>query len=258
MVLSRIFIYPIKSLDGVAVTESRITAGGILEHDRAYAIVDRDGSCINGKRNPRVHALRSHFDASFREVQLWENANTSTRTQFDLRNPGAINKWLSDFFGIQVKLVYEPQRGFPDDRTASGPTITSEGSLNEIQHWFPELTLESIRRRFRSNLEIGDPTPFCEDRLFGPPNELKSFRIGNIEFLGHNPCQRCVVPTREPESGEAVADFQKKFSELRQKHLSSWADASRFNHYYRFAVNTSIPTTEAGQILRVGDALHLS
>ncbi len=155
----------------------------------------------------------------------------------------------------------DAQKGFPDDRIAFGPTIASEASLQEMHpgNWFPELTLESLRRRFRTNLELGGGEVFCEDRLFGAPEELKPFRIGAVLFAGHNPCQRCVVPTRDPDSGEPVTEFQKKFMQLRKEHLPEWANVQRFNHFYRFAINTSIPPSEAGRTsLRVGDALTLT
>jgi MOSC domain-containing protein len=44
--------------------------------------------------------------------------------------------------------------------------------------------------------------------------------------------------------------------QLRQEQLPGWANAQRFNHFYRFAVNTSIPPAETGKYLRVGDALQ--
>src|SRR4030088_465768 len=97
--------------------------------------------------------------------------------------------WLSDFFGFPVKLIHDPETGFPDDRTAYGPTIISEASLREISRWFPELTFENARRRFRTNLEIGEVPPFWEDCLFGAPGKLISFHVGEVQFLGHNPCQ---------------------------------------------------------------------
>jgi hypothetical protein len=210
---------------------------------------------VNGKRTARVHELRCKFDAEIKEVQLWQN-DESSPTQFLFDAPQTIEKWLGEFFGFAVTLRREPQKGFPDDREAFGPTITSDASLREIQKWFPELTLESLRRRFRSNLELIGGAPFCEDRLFGAPDELKPFQIGAVKFFGHNPCQRCVVPVRDPDSGQTVAEFQKKFMELRKKFLPQWANAQRFNHFYRFAVNTSIPPGEAGKSLRVGDAVE--
>jgi uncharacterized protein YcbX len=256
MQLGRIQIFPIKSLDGAFVGQGRITPGGILENDRIYAIFDQDGKVVNGKRTARVHQLRCAFDSQIKEVRLWPDGGSSP-LQFQLDAPKPIETWLGDFFGFPVNLRRESQKGFPDDREAFGPTITSEASLGEIQKWFPELTLESLRRRFRSNLELAGGEPFCEDRLFGQPAELKPFQIGEVKFFGHNPCQRCVVPTRDPDSGHAVADFQKKFMELRKKFLPEWANVQRFNHFYRFAVNTSIPPGEAGKQLQVGDAVEV-
>jgi hypothetical protein len=253
--LGKIQIFPIKSLDGMPVGQTQITSGGILANDRIYAIFDKDGKVVNGKRTARVHELRCKFDAEIKEVQLWQN-DESSPTQFLFDAPQTIEKWLDEFFGFAVTLRREPQKGFPDDREAFGPTITSDASLREIQKWFPELTLESLRRRFRSNLELIGGAPFCEDRLFGAPDELKPFQIGAVKFFGHNPCQRCVVPVRDPDSGQTVAEFQKKFMELRKKFLPQWANAQRFNHFYRFAVNTSIPPGEAGKSLRVGDAVE--
>ncbi len=256
MQLGRITIFPIKSLDGISAESARITGGGILENDRVYAIYDADGKVVNGKRTPRIHQLRCAFDPQIREVRPWPNGESS-QTQFQLDDPASLGRWLGDFFGFPVVLRREADKGFPDDREAFGPTITSEASLRAVQSWFPELTFESIRHRFRTNLELDGDEPFCEDRLFGAPGELKPFRLGAVNLLGHNPCQRCVVPTREPDTGQGVPDFQKKFMRLRQEHLPAWANAQRFNHYYRFALNTSIPPTEAGKILRLGDAVGL-
>jgi uncharacterized protein YcbX len=254
MQLGRITIFPIKSLDGISVEAACVTGGGILENDRVYAIYDAEGKVVNGKRTPRIHQLRCAFDPEIREVRLWINGE-SLQAQFQLDEPANLGKWLGEFFSFPVVVRREADKGFPDDREAFGPTITSEASLLAIQSWFPELTLESVRRRFRTNLELAGGEPFCEDRLFGVPDELKPFRLGAVQFFGHNPCQRCVVPTREPDTGHAATDFQKKFMRLRQEHLPAWANAQRFNHYYRFALNTSIPPTEAGKTLRPGDAV---
>jgi uncharacterized protein len=253
--LNRILIFPIKSLDGVEVDEAQITTGGILENDRIYAIFDEHGKFVNGKRTSRIHQLRCKFDPSLKEVRLWKDSD-SAPAQFSLDAPESMNRWLTDFFGFPVVLKRESKSGFPDDDTAFGPTIVSEASLLAVQEWYPGLDLESIRRRFRTNLELTDGEAFCEDRLYGAPDELKHFRIGDVEFRGHNPCQRCVVPTRDADSGDAVAGFQKRFMEMRKEALPEWADARRFNHFYRFAVNTSILAEESGKWLRKGDTVR--
>jgi uncharacterized protein YcbX len=254
MILGRILIFPIKSLDGLEVDEAAITAGGILENDRIYAIFDEKGAFVNGKRTARIHQLRCAFDPGLKEVRLWENASP---TRFSLDAPEPINRWLSEFFGFPVFLKHDAKSGFPDDRAAFGPTIVSEASLRAVREWYPQVSIESLRLRFRTNLELTGGEPFCEDRLYGAPDELKPFHIGEVEFLGHNPCQRCVVPTRDAGSGQAIPGFQKKFMEMRKQELPEWANAQRFNHYYRFAVNTSIPPSESGKKLRPGDPVSL-
>jgi uncharacterized protein len=254
MRLGRIVIFPIKSLDGIQLDEVTITKGGILENDRIYAIFDEEGRVVNGKRTALVHSLRCEFGPGFKEVRLLKS---ETAVQFCLDAPLAIDRWLSEYFGFPVVLRHDPSGGFPDDRTAFGPTIVSDASLRAVQEWFPELNIESIRRRFRTNLELTGGKPFCEDQLYAAPEELRAFRIGDVNFLGHNPCQRCAVPTRDPLTGDVLSGFQKRFMEMRKRMLPEWANAKRFNHYYRFAVNTSIPVNEAGKKLRVGDLVIL-
>jgi uncharacterized protein YcbX len=256
MRLGKVTIFPIKSLDGINLTESSITVGGSLEHDREFAIFDSEAKVVNGKRTPRVHALRSRFDGGIKEVQLWEEDGAAPE-QFALDAPVVTSRWLSDFFGFQVSLERNSKSGFPDDLTAFGPTVVSEASLARVASWYGGLELDGVRRRFRSNLELIDGPPFCEDALFGEPNQLKPFRIGLVSLIGHNPCQRCVVPARDPVNGIVTAKFQQKFMELRRHELPAWSNAQRFNHFYRFAVNTSIPVSETGKRLRVGDEVFI-
>jgi uncharacterized protein len=253
-----ILIFPIKSMDGVPIEEARITPGGILENDRVYSIVDAQDKFVNGKREARVHRLRCRFDAAFGEVSFSEQ-DTGRNIQCALAEPEPLNRWLSEYFGYAVTLKREPNRGFPDDLEAFGPTIVSRPSLSEVASWYPDLTVESARRRFRTNVELEgeDMPPFWEDRLYGDPGTLKAFQIGTVRFLGHNPCQRCAVPTRNPDTAETIPGFQKEFMERRRRMLPTWANAARFNHTYRFAVNTSIPPSEAGKRLRAGDAVEI-
>lgn len=257
MRLRRIAIFPIKSLDPVEVSESVVTSDGILENDRVYAIFDLEGRVVNGKRTAQIQRLRCSFDRDIEEVCLWETGQSSA-ARFVLAEPLLLQRWLSDFFGFSVELKRDRARGFPDDPVASGPTIVSKASLSTVGRWFDGWSLENVRRRFRTNLELDGGEPFCEDALFGGLDELRPFRIGAVAFLGHNPCQRCVVPSRDPDTGEARHGFQNRFAEQRQKQLPLWSDVRRFNHFYRFAVNTSIPITERGKRLHVGETVSLT
>ena len=60
--LAGISLYPIKSLDPLAVSEAALLASGGLQHDREFALFDEEGKFVNGKRSPLVHGLRSAFD----------------------------------------------------------------------------------------------------------------------------------------------------------------------------------------------------
>ena len=60
--VGRLFVHPIKSLDRVAVSEAVVFPGGGLQHDREFALFDSNGRWINGKRDPRIHLIRSEYD----------------------------------------------------------------------------------------------------------------------------------------------------------------------------------------------------
>ena len=86
--------------------------------------------------------------------------------------------------------------------------------------------------------------------------QVVRFRIGATELWGTNPCQRCVVPSRNPCSGEVTREFAKVFSRCRQQSLPEWAPAERFEHFYRLAVNTR-PAESRECVLRVGDDVQI-
>src|SRR5690606_38194029 len=125
-----------------------------------------------------------------------------------------IARWLSEYLGYEIGLVENRDGGFPDDMQASGPTIVSSATYAAVAEWFPDLTLEEIRRRFRANLEVERVEAFWEDRLYSETGPLP-FAIGSANFLGHNSSQRCVVVTRDSRTGEVAKTFAKRFMQQR-------------------------------------------
>jgi hypothetical protein len=81
--------------------------------------------------------------------------------------------------------------------------------------------------------------------------------VGDVDFFGVNPCQRCIVPTRDSYSGEAYPSFQKIFATQRQATLPNWVASLPFNHFYRLSVNTQLPISSAGKILQIGDKVDI-
>jgi uncharacterized protein len=263
--LTQIVIYPVKSLDGMVVDRSQISTGGALEFDRRWAIVDAGGKVVNAKRTSKIQQLRSQFELvsegsesdrrSIIHLQTVDDASTYTFCL--IAELTELSQWLSQFFGFSVSLIEDAMTGFPDDPDAYGPTIVSTATLEVISKWFPELDLAEVRRRFRTNLEMSGVPAFWEDRLFGASNEVVEFQLGNVQFYGINPCQRCIVPTRNSLSGGVTPKFQQTFTQQRQQALPPEVNITRFNHFYRLAVNTQIPMVEAGKWLNTGDRLTL-
>ncbi len=251
--LSEISIFPIKSLDRLHLQSSVVLPSGALKGDREFAIVDETGRVVNAKRNANIHKIRSQYEWLNRSVTL--SAPKLTTATFHLDGDRAeIEMWLSEFFEFGVHLEQDEEMGFPDDPESPGPTVISTQSLQAVSSWFDGMALEEARSRFRTNLELDAPKAFWEDQLFGTADYLKPFTIGRVIFHGVNPCQRCIVPTRDSISGEVTTAFQKIFLKNRTATLPASVERSRFNHFYRLSVNTR---SNHGGVVRVGDSVNI-
>jgi uncharacterized protein len=253
-------LHPIKALDPVHVHQARIGPGGGLEFDRAWALYSADGQWVNGKRTAAIHLIRAVYAPDLSSVTLsvpGDRRNIPTKTFAFPGDAESAAEWFTNYFEQPITVRYSLE-GFPDDTIANGPTIISAATLDTVAAWFPGLTASDARLRFRTTLEIDEVPAFWEDRLFSEEERSAvRFRIGEVNFEGSNPCARCVVPPRNPQTGGDITGFQKRFSELRRMNLPSWSPAARFDHFYRLATNTHVASTETGKLLRVGDAIEL-
>jgi uncharacterized protein len=255
--LARILIYPVKSLDGLSLPSVRVLKSGALEGDRRFALLDAEGKYVNGKRHKHIHHLRSSFDGMTHTLHL-RNGDGRRAGSFDINHDRLrLQEWLTEFFGFSVRVNENPAAGFPDDTDSPGPTVISTATLAEVASWFPRISADQMRVRIRANLEIGGVPPFWEDRLYGPKGTVVKFQIGDVTFDGINPCQRCVVPPRDPVTGENYPEFAATFARKRQEMLPPWAERSRFNHFYRLANNTCVPPEEGGKSLHIGDEIKM-
>ncbi len=253
--VSRITLYPIKSLDGIDVPVATVLPSGGLEHDRRWAIVDAEGVVVNGKRSPTLHRIRADYHEGIEAVDLSAEGQRQTfRLPGDTKN---IARWLQATFGVECRLIEDRTGGFPDDVAAPGPTIISTASLAAVASWFPELSESEVRRRFRANLEIDAPAPFWEDQLGADGSHRPRFAVGPVVFSGATICQRCPVPTRDSHSGEVSPGFARQFADQREAELPEWAPAAQFDHFYRLAINTVLESIDAGATIRVGDELRV-
>jgi uncharacterized protein len=259
-VLSNIRLHPIKSLDPISVPEARISPSGGLALDRVWALYSIDGQWVNGKRTPVIHLIRASYSPDLSSVTLSVPADRRKIPPRTFAFPSGhedASEWFSVFFEQQILVRYSPD-GFPDDTIASGPTVVSTGSLQAVSEWFPPLSPDDIRLRFRTTLELNGVPAFWEDQLFSEnERNVIRFTIGEVAFEGSNPCARCPVPSRDPSTGIPLTGFQKHFTAQREATLPPWSPRTRFDHFYRLATNTRVSSSESNKLLHQGDILQV-
>lgn len=270
--ISRLDVYPVKSLNGVSVDCVPIAEGGRIAYDREYAIFDSSGDYVNGKNNDQVYKLESDIDVESRTISLRNPAGDFE--EFHLEDDReALTQWLTEYFEQEVDLARAEDRNFNDSSggmapmriSAPGPTIISRGTLDEVASWFDEFTAHSIRRRLRTNIEIDGVDPFWEDHLFADQDHVMEFKIGDVTLYGIMPKPRCRVPAMDPDTGERHSEFIKVFTEKREENFPDWADSDHLGqhinldveHYYYLTVVTRIPRTEIGKTLNVDDEVEI-
>ena len=256
-VLSRINIFPVKSLDGITLQKSTITKGGCLLHDREFALIDENGSFIIGKSNSLVHTLRSAVDFENETISLRPDTD-ETWNHFHLKKEKTeIESFLTGHFGIKTKLIQNVTGRFLDIPDISGATILSTASLQEVSSWFDHMNLDETRKRFRATLEIDGVPAFWEDHLFSHEDRAIEFTVGDVTLYGNSPRARCVVPTRNPDTGVITHAFPKSFSRHRASTLPQWSNLEEYGHHYYLTVNCLIPPTEIGKTIETGNPIKI-
>lgn len=246
--VERLRVYPIKGFDGTDVRSATLLPGGTLEFDREFALYDRDGEVINGKRTPQVHDVRTSFDLEDRTVTVETNAGE--RATFDLvHEQERTEAWFGEFFETSLEVYRDTTLGYVD-RRSMGPSVISTETLRTVASWFDEITVEGARRRLRANVEISDVPPFWEDRFIGP--DAPHFEIDGIRFEGVEPCGRCVVPERDPDTGDPIPAFRERFVEKRKETFPEWASEAAFDHYYALMIITDVLEGDRGSQIRIG------
>jgi len=148
----------------------------------------------------------------------------------------------------------DPSFGFVDrrDRLAS-VSVVSTATLREVSSWFDSTNIDAddVRARLRPNIEVSGVPEFWEDRFVG--EGPSGFRVGDIRIEGVEPCSRCVVPTRDPETGEATERFRENFIQKRNETFPEDADRDAFEHLYAVTLITRVQKRDRGSVMRVGD-----
>lgn len=254
--ISNIRIYPVKSLDPVEVKEAVISKCSLL-HDREFAVINNERKFVSGKFTPRVNQLRSVYDLDNFKVTFNEEGKNVYETFSLIEDKESLEEYLTEFFRYPVLLIQNKEGKFQDVPIIGGITILSESSLKSLTEHFSGISLDLMRNRFRANIEISGVEAFWEDNLFGEPGTVIEFKINDVTLFGINPRERCIVPTRDPCNGETYTRFTKEFVRVREQTLPGWSKLQDYGHYYYLTVDTFIPDSEEGKVIRSGDELKI-
>ena len=255
--ISRLRIYPVKSLSPVEVEEATIGIHS-LQNDRLFAMIDESGRFVNGKRTPRVNHLEAKYDLSAGLIFLTDR-NTGNRHSFLLEEGNAeLDGYLSDFFDLKLRLVKNTRGEFMDIPAASSVTIVSEASLQSLQQDLDQHSLEDMRLRFRTNIELGGAEAFWEERLFLKPGFGLRFRVGEVEMIGITPRARCNVPPQSPVTGETDEAFVRNMIASRNRSLPEGSTLPLYGRTtYFLTVNVFLPATEKDKRLKLNDRIEI-
>lgn len=272
--LSHIAVHPVKGLDAVGVDRVEITPGGGLAGDRAYGLYDDEGH-VNGRRAEAIHSVAASFDLEARTVRL--SAPDRAARPFDLAtDQAALETWLGEALDMDVRLRggrdgEQTDRAIYGDGSQTGPTLVSAATLRELASWYDGIDPTGMRRRLRANLVVEGVEAFWEERLLGSLADAvyadggtgdgvghPRVRIGDVTLEGVEPIPRCVVPTRDPDTGDAYDGFRETFIERRAATLPPWTDESTLaGNLYSATVGLRIPEGDRDGELRVGDSVEL-
>jgi uncharacterized protein YcbX len=192
--------WPVKSMAGQPVDALNIDERGAAG-DRAHALFDEFKGAprrLTVRQVPRMllwHAGYDGADVTPQDVPFPELTAPDGRT-FDWRDP-ELPQALEDDLGRPVALRRD--LGLMQDL---GHTllVTTQATLDAVR---AELDTELDLRRFRTNVHVVlDAPAYAEEEWEG-----RELRIGAATFRLLHPCERCVIPTRDPDTAQ-------KFPEL--------------------------------------------
>ncbi|SCB95080.1 hypothetical protein GA0061081_10317 [Gilliamella bombicola] len=219
--IDQIYIYPIKSMQGIPLTTANTGDGGFA-HDRILMLSEPDGSFITARQYPELLKFKTsivknevyvslsstkmikfnldEFSLSNEPTEIWGNHFTSQIA------PIRVNQFFSKILHKDVQLRWVGQqltrrtKRYPEVPVSFADgypyLLLNKASFNYLQHQCPE---QLDIRQFRGNIIIQGALPFAEDGW-------KTIKIGEVIFDIVKPCTRCVLTTIDANSAKPLAN----------------------------------------------------
>ena len=268
MQISHLFIYPIKSCAAVEVERMDFDAFGPVG-DRRYLIVDSDGRFLTQREHTDMAFIRPQL--SREGIRLSGSGPRADVEPLDVVYPvshertpvivwrdqmqavdcgDAAAQWLSGFLGQECRLVcMPPDHDRPVNRAnatgiaAGTQVVYADGAplLVVTEDSVAALTnvagLDVDVMRFRPNIVIREAGGAFAERGW---QSLSTATGAHLQMIW--PCERCVVPTRDPLTQQRTPEV-----------MAALKDLCRIDGKIIFGQNAVF----SGQSLTVGEVLTL-
>ena len=218
--VSRLFIYPIKSLAGIEVVSAKVTDRG-FEHDRRWMLVDANNRFLSQREYSQMALIKTaiteagiavyhvqHHDKGIDIPFIPTTGKTGMFTIWDDTCPGQYvsneaDDWFSETLGTTCRLVYMPDdsQRFVEEKYRMDDEVTSfsdaypflilgESTLGYLNS---KLDVELPLNRFRPNIVFSGSEAHLED-------SMAHIRISGIDFFGVKLCARCNILTIDQDT----------------------------------------------------------
>ncbi|WP_264737952.1 MOSC domain-containing protein [Cytobacillus firmus] len=216
--------YPVKSFHGESVVKTKVMDYG-LYGDRSHAYLDesRPGKYLTITQYPEMVRYKAEFMGE-------ENENifppVSITTPDGRQIPWDDEELLKEIEQHSSRKItpvkYSPAHVPEGAIEEENILLVTDASLQKMKEMWGKEKLDF--QRFRPNLVISliKDDPFAEDKWFG-----KTMKIGSVEIHVKRHCERCMIITVDPESGERDPSLHKKVISERDNHFGVYTSVEK-------------------------------
>ncbi|MEB2781623.1 MOSC domain-containing protein [Algoriphagus sp. C2-6-M1] len=236
LVIQDLYIYPIKSLAGVRLTEAKVEERG-FELDRRWMLVDKTGQFLSQRTFPHMARLHVTIGVDYLSVChiskpddfvhipiAEEGDEISSVTVWDDEMPARlvnleIDSWFSKVLGMHVRLVKMPlstERKVDPRYAVNGESVSFADGMpylligqESLQDLNSRLEAPVPMNRFRPNIVFSGGNPFAED-------SWGKIQIGELDFQVVKHCARCIMTTVDQDTGVKATEPLKTLATYRK------------------------------------------
>lgn len=238
MNVSNIFIYPIKSCQGISLTKAEITSKGLRDffqsafYDRQFMLVDEKGKFLTQRQYPQLATIK----VEIKENKLYLSSENNNISPFQLipsiqKNFVKVNVWrdhtiaidqgneVANWFKNALKIdifcrlvqqsdehirAINPHYSIQENQPVSFGDgfpflLTNTASLEELNQ---RLENKYLSEKLKVTMDRFRPNIVIDTSQPFIEDTWKEIFIGEIKFAVVKPCSRCIVTTTNQKTGE--------------------------------------------------------